>query len=183
MICIYYNSCSRRVAASLSCCSHFNYLECWKILSLQSKSSFCGALCKWTETHTKDLKTDLSSSSSIFSFRVWTTIFWHSVLEIITTQNINFWCEGEKGKRKTRWHTRRARVRNAMRSWFEYRWTRNREFIRNEQIFLQLSMKTFLREPIYRLSNLIVSFYQNSQKRWMSINKLKSESRHKNIHY
>ena len=83
----------------------------------------------------------------------------------------------------TRWHTRRARVRNAMRSWFEYRWTRNWEFMRNEQIFLQLSMKSFPREPIYRLSNLIVSFHQYSQKRWISINKLKSESRHLNIHY
>jgi hypothetical protein len=83
----------------------------------------------------------------------------------------------------TRWHTRRARVRNAMRSWFEYRWTRNREFIRNEQIFLRLSMKIFPREPIYRLSNLIISFYQNSQKRWMSINNLRSGSRHLNIHY
>ena len=43
----------------------------------------------------------------------------------------------------TRWHTRRARVRNAMRSWFEYRWTRNREFIRNEQIFLRLTREHF----------------------------------------
>ncbi len=95
----------------------------------------------------------------------------------------NFTAYVEKERKKTRWHTRRARVRNAMRSWFEYRWTRNREFIKNEQIFLRLSMKSFPREPIYRLSNLIVSFHQYSQKRWISINKLKSESRHLNIHY
>ncbi len=97
---IYKISCSRRVAANFSCCFHFNYLECWKILSPQSKSPFWTAPCRRTETPTKDRKTNLSSSISVFSFRVWTTIFWLAILEIITTQNINFWCVRRETKKK-----------------------------------------------------------------------------------
>ena len=71
------------------------------------KIVFFGALCKRTGTPKKDRKMDLSSSISIFSCRVWTTMFWLAVLEIITTQNTNFSCvrretKKKKGKRKTR---------------------------------------------------------------------------------
>ena len=63
------------------------------------KIVFFWALCKRTETPTKDLKTDLSSSISIFSFRVWTNNFWCAVLEFIATQNHNFRCVRKDSKK------------------------------------------------------------------------------------
>ncbi len=88
----------------------------------------------------------------------------------------------EKRKR-TRWHTSKTRVRNAVRTWLECRWTRNREFIKNEQRVIRLSLELFPRKRIFRLSDSIVFFYQSSEKRWMAINKLKSKSRNRNIHH
>jgi hypothetical protein len=45
--------------------------------------------------------------------------------------------------RNTRWHTRRARVWNAMRSWFEYWWTRNWEFIKKRSTIPLIQDETF----------------------------------------
>jgi hypothetical protein len=64
------------------------------------KIVFFRAPCRRTVAPRKDRKTDLSSSISIVSFRLWTAIFWHSVLEIIATQNINFWCVRRETKKK-----------------------------------------------------------------------------------
>ncbi len=168
MASIYYNSCSSRVAAKFSCCSHFNYLECWKILSLQSKSSFSWAPCKRTETPTKDLKRDLSSSISMFSCRVWTTIFWLSVLEIITTQNTNFWCVRRERKENKLDGTRDelgCEMRCEAGSNID-----EREFIRNEQIFLRFSMKIF-RENLYSGCRIWLPFSINIVRNveWRSI--------------
>jgi hypothetical protein len=52
----------------------------------------CPAFCETTEGPSNGQKTNLSSWISIFSPRFWTTIFWLSVLYIITTQNANFSC-------------------------------------------------------------------------------------------
>ncbi len=89
-------SCYMRMAPNFTC---FNYLNEKK----HSNLSFCPASCNPTELPTKDLKTDLSSSISIFYFPVSTRIFWFSVLEITASQNDNFWCSGRQSK--TRWQS------------------------------------------------------------------------------
>jgi len=55
-----------------------------------SKSSFWRAYWRWTKPPKKDWKTDGSESISIFSSRVWTNIFWCTVLEITATQSTDF---------------------------------------------------------------------------------------------
>jgi hypothetical protein len=73
-----------------------------------SQLAFCGDLCKGTEGPIKNQKTNVTGLISILSPRLWTAIFWLSVLKIITTQNTNFWCvRRETNKKETRWHTSR----------------------------------------------------------------------------
>ncbi len=57
---------------------------------IHRKSPFFRASCRRTETPTKDRKTKGTSSISIFSSRVWTNIFWCTVLEITATQSTDF---------------------------------------------------------------------------------------------
>ena len=92
--------------------------------SKQAKSSFCVAFCKRTEDRRKGLKKECSSLLSILSVSVWTKIFWYVVLEIMKTQNAHLAVEKERKKerkKETRWHTSRARLRNAMRSITSFR--------------------------------------------------------------
>jgi hypothetical protein len=71
---------------------YFEYKERYQILTscLKSKknetSSFCQTSCKRIKGSTKDRKTDSTCSISIFSSRVWRSIFWFSVLTIIETR-------------------------------------------------------------------------------------------------
>jgi hypothetical protein len=55
-----------------------------------SKSSFCGAYWRQWKHPKKDWKRDGSDSISIFPSRVWTNIFWCTVLEINATQSKDF---------------------------------------------------------------------------------------------
>jgi hypothetical protein len=68
--------------------------------------------CKITESPSKDLKTNVSSSIFILSPRFWTTIFWPAVLEITRTQNLKFECvrrETKKKKKKKKKKKRKTR--------------------------------------------------------------------------
>jgi len=55
-----------------------------------SKSSFCGAYWRRRKHPKKDRKRDGSDSISIFPSRVWTNIFWCTVLKITATQSTDF---------------------------------------------------------------------------------------------
>ena len=84
---------------------------------IHSKTPFCRTFCKRTEGLMKDRTKNSISSILVLWFRVWTRIYGSSVLEIIRTQNEHFYAYVElEEEKKTRWHTRRARMRNAMRS-------------------------------------------------------------------
>jgi hypothetical protein len=99
-------SCSSRIAANLSCYSHFNYLESSKEQNT-SKIAFFRASCRRTETSNE------RSENERYKFslsRVWTNIFWFAVPEISATQNDKFRCV-RKGKQKSIKTRKKTRVR------------------------------------------------------------------------
>jgi hypothetical protein len=70
------------------------------------------SFCKKTDSPSKDLTTDLSSSIFLFLPRFWMTIVGPTVLEIIRTQNRNFECvrrETKKEKKKKKKKKRKTR--------------------------------------------------------------------------